>query len=317
MIVAKAPMRISLFGGTTDYKSFYEKHGSFIVGATINKYVYNTIRYRPSIVGNESVVTYSKLEKVESFDEIENPLIRETLKYYDVKKPIELNFASDVPSRTGLGGSSACCVSLAKSVCELLGRETSKKTICKDAIKIEREILEEAGGIQDQIWACYGGFNVITINQNGDFNVEPVAVSYDFMRYFESSLMLIYSDQQRISNAIAKSHNDKDKERILEISKQAISHLQNENIQKVGKLLYQSWLEKRNLSTLISNDKIDSMIEDIIRTGAFGVKLLGAGGAGFVLVICDRIVKRKLKEKYNGNIVDFEFETTGLTHEVI
>jgi len=317
MIVVKAPMRISLFGGTTDYKSFYEKHGSLIVGTTINKYVYNTIRYRPFIVGNESIITYSKLEKVKNVGDIKNPLIRETLKYYDIKNPVELNFASDVPSRTGLGGSSACCVSLAKSVCELLGRETDRKTICQDAIKIEREILKETGGIQDQIWACYGGFNTITINYNGDFIVKPVAISHDFIRYFESSLMLIYSDQQRTSNVIAKSHIDKDKEKILEIAKQAIVYLQNEMIEDVGKLLYQSWLEKRNLSTFISNDRIDEMIEDIIKTGAYGAKLLGAGGAGFILVLCNRAVKQKLKEKYNSNIVDFEFETTGLTHEVI
>lgn len=317
MIISKAPMRISLFGGATDYESFYKKRGALIIGTTIDKYAYNTIRYRPSIVGNESIITYSRLEKVENISDIKNPLIRETLKYYEIHKPVELNFASDIPSRTGLGGSSSCCVSLAKSICELLNREISKKTLCEDAIQIERNILNEAGGIQDQIWACYGGFNTITINQNGDFSVEPIKVSYDFMRYFESSLMLIYSDQQRTTDAIAKSHDEKDKQTILNIAKNALIYLQNEDVKLVGELLYQSWMEKRNLSKLISNDRIDIMINDIMNTGAYGSKLLGTGGAGFILVICDRNVKKKLKERYNDNIIDFEFENEGVTHRII
>ncbi len=317
MIVAKAPMRISLFGGSTDYESFYKDHGSLLIGTTINKYAYSILRYRPTIVGNESVVTYSKIERVQFFDEIKNPLIREVLKYYKIKKPIELNFATDVPSRTGLGGSSSCCVSLIRAINELLGMEMSKYQLCADAIKIEREILNEPGGIQDQIWACYGGFNTISISQNGNFCVEPINVSYDFMRYFESSLMLIYSEQQRSTNKIAQSHDDKDKRALLDIAKQAEYDLLNENIESVGRLLYKSWKKKRNLSKLISNDKIDMMIDDIINTGAYGAKLLGTGGAGFILVICDRNVKKKLKEKYNDNIIDFEFENEGVTHEVI
>lgn len=317
MIMAKAPMRISMFGGSTDYESFYSKYGSFIIGTTINKYAYSILRYRPAIVGNESVVTYSKIEKVKSFDKIQNPLIRETLKFYNIDKPVELNFATDVPSRTGLGGSSSCCVSLIKAINVLKGRETTKKEVCLDAIEIEREILKEPGGIQDQIWACYGGFNTITINKDGNFSVDPVNVSYDFMRYFESSLMLIYSNQQRSTNAIAQSHKHKDKETILDISKSAITYLQNEMVSDVGRLLYESWLEKKNLSNLISNDKIDVMIKDIMNYGAYGAKLLGTGGAGFILVICDRCTKKKLKEKYNGSIINFEFENEGVTHNVI
>lgn len=317
MIIAKAPMRISLFGGSTDYESYYKEHGSLLVGTTINKYAYSILRYRPRMVGDESVVTYSKLERIKSLEDIQNPLIRETFKYYGIDKPIEMNFATDVPSRTGLGGSSSCCVSLIRAIDVLRGTERKRYDLCQDAIHIERKILNEPGGIQDQIWACYGGFNTISINKNGSFVVEPINVSYDFMRYFESSLMLIYSEQQRQTNEVAKSHENKDKTNLFKYSQQAINHLENENIESVGSLLYDSWLEKRNLSSLISNGKIDEMIEDIMNTGAHGAKLLGTGGAGFILVICDRNVKKKLKEKYNGNILDFEFENEGVTHRVI
>jgi D-glycero-alpha-D-manno-heptose-7-phosphate kinase len=305
-------MRISLFGGSTDYKSFYEQHGSFIIGTTIDKYVYSIVRYRPSIVGNDYMVTYSTIEKTNVVDEIKNPLIRETLKYYKVLKPIELNLASDIPSRTGLGGSSSCCVSLANSICVLKGIPANRNKICLDAIKIEREILKESGGIQDQIWACYGGFNNITIQRNGKFTVKSMPVSDDFKNEFESSLMLIYSKKQRVLNRVPQSHNNEDKKKILQISKCALDEFVNGNIKSIGNLLYDSWKEKRALSPFISDQRIDYMIDDIINQGAYGAKLLGSGAGGFILVVCNKNTKRKLTTKYRDAIVDFKFESNGL-----
>lgn len=310
-------MRISLFGGSTDYKSFYEKHGSIIIGSTINKYSYSIIRYRPKIVSDDYVVTYSQIEKTRDIDEIRNPLIRETLKYYKVFNPIELNFASDIPSRTGLGGSSAACVSLANSICVLTGIPKNKYEICLDAIKIEREILEEPGGIQDQIWSCYGGFNIITIEKNGTFEVKKLPIADEFKKEFESSLILIYTKKQRTSRNVSKSHDDKDKKKILTIAKQSLDAFSDENIKDIGKLLYQSWLEKRELSSIISDLHIDNVISDIIKTGAYGAKLLGSGAGGFVLAVCNPKVKKKLKEKYKDSVMEFEFESGGVTHGTI
>ena len=312
MIISKAPMRISLFGGSTDYKSFYEKHGSIIIGSTINKYSYNTIYYRPKIVGNESIVKYSILEMVKDIDEIRNPLVRETLKYYKVFKPIELNFESDIPSRTGLGGSSACCVSLASSVCSLMEIATDKHQICLDAIKIERELLKEAGGIQDQIWTCYGGFNIITIQKNGEFSIRKLPISDDFKKEFENSLLLIYTKKQRSSNDPSKSQEEKDKKKILHISKEAINSFSNNDIKSIGYLLYESWIEKSSMSPLISNFFVNGVIDDIVKSGAYGAKLLGSGGGGFILAICNPKVKKKLENKYKDLVVDFKFESEGL-----
>ncbi len=312
MIISKAPMRISLFGGSTDYKEFYEKHNSIIIGATINKYAYSTIRYRPAIVGKDYVVTYSQIERTDKLEEIKNPLIRETLRFYKVFNPIELNFASDIPSRTGLGGSSSCCVSLAHSICTLMGIPKDKHQICLDAIKIERDILKEAGGIQDQIWACYGGFNMITIDKDGTFGVRKMPVDEDFRKEFEASLLLIYTRKQRIDNSAA-IHEDKDKKKILQISRQALDEFINQDLKSIGKLLHESWKEKRELSKNISNIYIDSVISDVMSKGSYGAKLLGSGDGGFVLVICDKQVKKKLKNKYQDAVVDFQFETDGLT----
>jgi len=317
MIISKSPVRISLFGGSTDYKSFYEKHGSLIIGTTINKYSYSIIRYRPKIVSNDYVVTYSQIEKTRDIDDIRNPLIRETLRYYNVWNPVELNFASDIPSKTGLGGSSAACVSLANSICVLMGIPKDKHQICLDAIKIEREILEESGGIQDQIWSCYGGFNNILIQKNGTFEVRKMDVSDEFQKEFEASLILIYTKKQRTSKNVSKSHDEKDKKRILSISKEALNAFHGENIKSIGNLLYESWKEKRNLSPLISDSYIDSVIDDTMKTGVYGAKLLGSGAGGFILAICNSKVKKKLQSKYKDAVMEFKFESDGLTHSII
>jgi len=152
MILVKSPFRVSFFGGSTDYADFYSQHGSFIFGCTINKYAYLSIRNKPKILSEASTVSYSKFERVENLRDIENPLIRETLKYHNIDKPIEMFSFSDIPSRTGLGGSSSYCVAMTYIINKLKEENLSKNDIIDAAIKIEREILKESGGIQDQIW---------------------------------------------------------------------------------------------------------------------------------------------------------------------
>ena len=262
MTIIKSPFRLSLFGGSSDYKEFYEKHGSLIIGTTINKYNYICIRTRPNIMSKKSVITYSKLEEVISFDEITNPLIKETLKYFSPNWHVELNSFTDIPGRTGLGGSSSYCVGLCYVLRKILNLPSNKKLIANDAIKIEREILKEYGGIQDQIWASYGGTNSIQIKT---------------------------------------------------ATKEAYQSFINEDIKNIGSLLYSSWLEKKNISPIISNNNIDNIINTCMSLGSYGAKLLGSGGCGFVLVICNKNTKTKIEEVYKNNIMEFNFEKEGVS----
>jgi len=317
MIVSKSPMRISLFGGSTDYKSFYEKHGSFIIGTTINKYAYNIIRFRPSIVGSDSIIKYSKLEKVKNIADIQNALIRETLKYYGVDRPVELNFDADAPTRTGLGGSSSYCAALARSVCTLLKLNVDDETLCRDIIKIEREILNEPGGIQDQIWACHGGFKFIRIDKDGTYTLFPVPGDKEFYKRVESSMVLIYSRKQReLSNVSAPIEEDT-KLKIKDVALDAYVAFVYGDIPMIGSLLYKSWEAKRNLSDAISDKNIDNIIDDIMSKGAYGAKLLGNGGAGFILAMCDEKAKKVLKETYQDAVLDFEFSDGGIKTTII
>jgi D-glycero-alpha-D-manno-heptose-7-phosphate kinase len=314
MIIAKTPFRISFFGGSTDYESFYKEHGSFLIGTTIDKYSYLSMRTRPTILSKEHLVVYSKMEYVKESDAISNPLIRETLKFKNVGEWIEFFSFSDIPARTGLGGSSAYCVGLLYLINALKGNPMEAKELIRDAIHIERNILKEPGGIQDQIWPAYGGLNSVEIlPHSGEIRVKPMPVTEEFYKELESSVLLIYTNEQRSQEEIAKSHDGAEKKRILEISKEAYQYFLKENIQCIGKLLYDSWKAKRSISPLISNTKVDATIETAMREGAYGAKLLGTGGCGFVMVLCNPTVKERLVKTFGDAILPAKFESDGVS----
>jgi D-glycero-alpha-D-manno-heptose-7-phosphate kinase len=314
MIITKAPFRISFFGGSSDYKNFYEKHGSFLIGTTIDKYVYSSLRFRPRIVSSTSIINYSKREEVNNLLDIKHPLVREIFKLYNLNQSIDLNTFSDIPQRTGLGGSSSFAVSILLAIYKKFKYNLNKNKLSLDAIKIEREILNEAGGIQDQIWAAYGGFNSIEIKRSGEFFVRPLPVSSNFIEEFEQSLVLIYTLQQRYNDIIAKEHIEYDKTKILELSKQAYSEFQNENINEIGKLLTLSWIEKKKISSNICTKEIENIISvlDSIN-GVYGYKLPGAGGGGFIVAICNQTAKNKLNEIFKDSILPIKIEKNGAT----
>jgi D-glycero-alpha-D-manno-heptose-7-phosphate kinase len=311
MILVKAPFRVSFFGGSTDYADFYEQHGSFIFGCTINKYAYLSIRNKPKILSEASTISYSKFERVKNLSDIENPLIRETLKYFGINGAIEFISFSDIPSRTGLGGSSSYCVGMSHLLRTFLGKNISKNQIARDAIEIERNILKESGGIQDQIWAAYGGLNTIEIRKNGNFFVKPLPITNEFRDHLRDSMVLIYSNEQRVSNNVAKSHENKDKTPILKLAHEAYSYLLSEDIKSMGTIMYDAWLEKAKISSHVSTKSVDSIISTCMNFGAYGAKLLGAGGCGFVLVLCDPSVKQKISEIFVDNILEFDFDYNG------
>ena len=311
MIITRSPFRLSFFGGSSDYKEFYQEHGSFLIGTTIDKYNYISIRTRPDIMPRKSVVVYSKLEEVADFNEISNPLIRETLKYLAPDVPIEFTSFTDIPGRTGLGGSSSYCVGLCLALRKLLGLPFDKRTLAKDAIKIEREILQEAGGIQDQIWAAYGGLNSININIDGSFSVRPLPLTSDFTAEFERSIVMLYTGGGRFSNDIAKAHENKDKTKILKLAEDAYPAFVDEDIPTIGALLYETWKEKEKISPIISTQKIGGVIQQVMDMGAYGAKLIGGGGCGFIMVLCNPKVKKKIMETFPHMTLDITFDKEG------
>jgi D-glycero-alpha-D-manno-heptose-7-phosphate kinase len=314
MVTIKSPFRISLFGGSTDYKGFYEQYGSFLIGTPIDKYCYISMRYRPKIFPQQYFCTYSKYELVDTIDKLKNPLIRETLKFLDVK-PVEIFSFSDIPSRTGLGGSSSYCVGMIYLIKKLKEENINSKEIIDTAIKIEREILKESGGIQDQIWPFAKGFSSVEIKTDGTYNIKPLPITEEFEQTLQNSMVLIYTEEQRNNDIIAKSHEDDTNNRlqILETAKNAYKLFEQEDLKGIGELVYEGWLSKERISPYISNGKIKTIIDDVMNMGAYGAKLLGSGGCGFVCVICNPLVKEKIIEKYKESILDVKIDKTGVT----
>lgn len=302
-----------MFGGSTDYEDFYKEHGSFLIGTTIDKYAYLSMRFRPALLPKEHVISYSSLDSVNDINNIKNQLIRETLKFKNVKSFIEFFSFSDIPSRTGLGGSSSYCVGLLHLINKLYGIADDKQTLANDAIQIERKILKESGGIQDQLWASYGGFKNIEIKQNGNILVKNMPITDEFKTCIENSILLIYTNTQRTQNEIAKSHENKNKTEILSIAKEAYTYFIKEDLKSIGNLLYESWKLKSSISNLISNDNVNYLISKIMSYGAYGAKLLGSGGGGFIMVISNENVKKKLIKEFKNYILDINFENNGVT----
>ena len=317
MIISRAPFRVSLFGGSTDYSSFFSEHESLCIGATIDKYVYTSLRFRPKVVDHESVIAYSQLERISDHSLIENPLIREALIKFNVRRAVDLHLFADIPSRTGLGGSSACCGGLCYSIRKLLGLPTDKKEIALDAIDIERNILKEAGGIQDQIWSSYGGFNSIEIKKDGSFNVKPLPVSKEFVEEFESSIFLVYTNIQRDTSKIAASHDSEKSENIKlaikDISKEAYRAFCSQDLRLVGRLMMDSWNQKKRISRSICTPEINDLEDFLLQNKIYGLKLLGSGGSGFIAALCDSKSKKSLVESIEKRcpVLDLKVEFNG------
>src|SRR5258707_2704272 len=176
MIISRTPYRIAFFGGGTDYPAWYRQHGGTVLAATINKYCYLTCRHLPPFFEHRIRVVYSKIESCHSIDEIVHPSVRESLRFLQINRGMEIHHDGDLPGRSGMGSSSAFTVGLLNALHALHGRAVGKKQLAEQSIHLEQNILKETVGSQDQVCATYGGVNRISFFQNGDFAVQPMTL---------------------------------------------------------------------------------------------------------------------------------------------
>ena len=200
MIITRTPFRMSFFGGGTDMASFYEEHGGAVLSTTFDKYCYVNVRHLPRFFDYRTHLTYSKTECVNSVEEIQHPLIREAMRLLDIRE-IRLMYDADLPARTGLGTSSSFAVGLLNAFYALKGKRVDSKRLADEAIYLERVLCKEAGGIQDQIAAAYGGLNRIDMDRNG-YRVSPVVLSNQRKNELNESLMLFFTGFTRFSSDI-------------------------------------------------------------------------------------------------------------------
>jgi len=319
MIISKTPFRISFFGGGTDYPVWYKENQGAVLSTTIDKYCYITARYLPPFFPHKYRIIYSKIETVKNIEEILHPAVRETLKFLDINKGIEIHHDGDLPAKTGMGSSSAFTVGLLNSLYALKGMMVSKEKLAKEAIHIERDILQENVGAQDQIATSYGGFNKINFNGNDEFRVEPIIITRDRISQLENHLMLYFTGFSRIASKVAKAQikNTPQKKRELILMYQMVDEAinilnKNKNIFEFGNLLNETWKLKRSLTNKISNSMIDTIYEMALKAGAIGGKLLGAGGGGFMLLFVPPERQPKVRKTLRKLLeVPFHFESDG------
>ena len=177
MIITRTPFRISMFGGGTDYPGWYREHGGAVLASTIDKYCYISARHLPPFFEHKHRIVWSNIELINEIDEIRHPAVRAILNKMKFERGMEITYNADLPARSGLGSSSSFSVGLLNALNALQGRMVSKNHLAKEAIHIEQDIMKEAVGSQDQIWASHGGLNQIDFFRDGGFEVSPLILS--------------------------------------------------------------------------------------------------------------------------------------------
>ncbi len=319
MIISKTPFRISFFGGGTDYPAWYRKHGGAVLATTIDKYCYLTCRYLPPFFEHRIRVVYSKVENCQTVDEISHPSVRETLRFLNIDRGVEIHHDGDLPARSGMGSSSSFTVGLLHALYALKGQMPGKHRLAQESIYIEQEILKETVGSQDQVSAAHGGFNIIEFSSSNKISIKPMTLTQERTEELNSHLMLFYTGIIRTASDIAESYVNgiEDKKRQLRILndllEESISVLsKSKDITGFGELMHEAWQVKRSLSKKVSNSNVDEIYNIARSSGAIGGKLTGAGGGGFMLLFVPPEKQIKVREKLNNLInVPFKFESSG------
>ena len=320
MIISKTPFRISLFGGGTDYPSWYRDNGGSVLATAIDKYCYISCRHLPPFFDHKHRIVYSKVESVKKIEEIQHPAVRAVLSKLGTNAGLEIHHDGDLPARSGLGSSSSFTVGLINALNALKGQQISKEDLAKQAIHIEQEILKENVGSQDQILAAFGGFNRIDFNPDDSFNITPIIINKDTIELLQNHMLLFFTGLSRFSSDIARDKVANFKNRFRELTQikemvvEGLSILQSPSvpINELGKLLHESWQLKRSLSNKVSTLQIDEIYQAGIKAGAIGGKILGAGGGGFILFFAKPENHKNIYKKLNDLVhVSFRFDNMG------
>lgn len=321
--ITRTPLRISLFGGGTDYPEYFERREGRVVGLSINKYI-NIAAMRLSNLQPYSYrVSYSKVETCQNIADIDHPVVRSVLGYFEVPDGLDISVISDLPATgNGLGSSSSFTVGMVNLAISLLDEKMTRMDIAKTAIMVERELLKENVGVQDQCHTTFGGINQFTFTKN-HISIEPLQLSRSIQRMLNSCLVLVHTGIGRRATNVVDEQLNKTKSNQLDNDLSYLYALASEGkillesgkentLLELGRMLSESWMVKRSLSSACSNSYIDEIYEKIMREGALGAKLCGAGGGGFFLAIVPEEQRKKWEKGMSGlNTIPIQMDTNG------
>lgn len=290
MIIVQTPLRVSFFGGGTDFRSFFLEEGGCVLSSAIDKYIFVTIKKR---FDDKLRVGYTRTEMVDSVSEIEHDLIREAFYTTGIDCGVEITTMGDIPSRgSGLGSSSTVAVGALHAMHAHQGEIVTAECLARQACEIEIDRLGKPIGIQDQYIAAYGGLRFIEFTPSGEVLLQKVELDSNQKRRLNESLMLFFTGVTRRSDTILdeQKKNIRDRSAVLREMKRmayvARDELKLGNLDVIGELLHESWQLKKQLASKISNGNIDEIYQSARRAGAIGGKITGAGGGGFLILYC-------------------------------
>jgi len=316
LIIVQTPLRISFFGGGTDFPSYFMEEGGCVLTSAIDKFIFLTIKER---FDEKLRVGYTRTEMVDGIDEIQHELIREALRLTGIARGVEITTMGDIPSEgSGLGSSSTVTVGALNAMYAYRGEIASAERLAREACAIEIETLKKPIGIQDQYIAAYGGLRFLDFMPDGEVRVEKISISTEARRAFNDNFILFFTGVSRSASSILTEQKSNIKDRkqelreIKQMANQARDYISMENFDALGELMHQSWELKKRLAGTISNGPIDAMYEAARNAGAVGGKIAGAGGGGFLLLYVPYERQNKVRTALSGlQELPFRLEADG------
>lgn len=315
MVIVQTPLRVSLFGGGTDFPAFFREEGGCVLSTAIDKYIFVVIKKR---FDHMLRVGYTQTEMVETLDKIQHDLIREALRKVGIEEGVEITTMGDIPYASGLGSSSTVTVGSLHAMYSYLGEIIPVERLAREACEIEIDILGKPIGIQDQYIAAYGGFRLLEFTPNGTVESKKIILDVPTHRRLNENLLLFFTGVTRRAETILSEQSANIKHRLpvlREMKKMtytAIDALNSGEVDAIGHMLHESWQLKKQMASKISNSAVEEMYQAAYNAGAMGGKITGAGGGGFLLLYCPYEKQEAVRKTLNHlQEFPFHFESQG------
>ena len=305
LCTTRTPLRVSLFGGGTDYPDYFERAPGAVVGFSINRYIYISALILTAWQAYNYRLAYSTLEHTQAIEDIQHPIVREVLRHYGVSERLDINILSDLPASGGLGSSSAFTVGFVNLISNMFERPLTKMELARKAMFVEQDLLAENVGVQDQLHTAVGGVNRFDFEGERRFRMAPLHLDLPTLERLNSCMVLVHTGSPRKASDIAleqigfikAGRSDQELARLYDMVSTAVEVLEGggDIVPELGLMLREAWAVKRNLSARVSNPLIDELYARCLRAGAYGGKLCGAGGGGFMLMLIEPEQRRALE----------------------
>jgi D-glycero-alpha-D-manno-heptose-7-phosphate kinase len=321
LIISITPYRVSFLGGGSDYPEWFQSNRGRVLVSAIDKYCYITLRQLPHFFPHKYRVVYSKIDEVQECDEIRHPVIRAFLRAQPHVGGYEIHHDGDLPARSGVGSSSAFAVGFIAAWNALGDLDLDRYKLAQGAIHLEREVLGETVGCQDQYISAMGGLRVMDFDNEG-VRVRPLKCSKEWMDQLCDSTFLVFSGANRVASEIASTYVDRLPQQVETMSKVvsladdaiAAVELGDLSMSELGKMVGESWDLKRQLSNSVSSTSLDASYERAVSAGAWGGKVMGAGGGGFFLFVAPKEKREAIRTAVSPRavLVDFKIDHQGV-----